>query len=405
MIDQDTVVPFGDPSWYNKEFRSPYYKDTHRRFAAKVRAFVEKELSPFVHEWDEQGSYPPELHQKISDAGLLAVSAPKEYGGTPPEDFDAFHEFIVIDELARCGTGGVIWALTTHSIALPPILHYGSQYLKDKIARDVLSGKKIMSLAISEPTAGSDVANLSTSAVKQGDHYIVNGIKKFITSGTKAHYITTAARTGTGMAGVSLLLIDANSPGVTVRRMKTQGAWISGTALITFEDVKVPIENLIGQENYGFLYVMNNFNHERYALTVMASRFARTCMEEAIKFGRNRKTFGKRLVDHQAIRHKIGEMARMCESTHALLEHITYQMKCGVEERKLASILCLAKVQATKTFEFCAREASQIFGGASCIRGGVGEKVERLYREVRILAIGGGSEEILLDLAMRQSKL
>jgi len=396
-------VPFSEPYWYGGDFKNPYYTDSHRKFQVMVRDFVDKELLPNVHDWDEAGTYPPELHEKAYKAGILSATWPKEYGGTPCEGFDQFHHFVLIDELSRCASMGLLFALCfTNNIALPPVLRFGSQYLKDKVARDVITGKKVMALAISEPSAGSDVANLQSTAVKQGDHYIINGVKKFISSGMKASYFTVAAKTG---SGISLFLVDSNTPGITARRMKTQGVWVSGTALITFEDVKVPLNRLIGKENEGFRYIMLNFNHERYGGCVMANRFARVCLEEAIKFGRKRETFGKPLVNHQVIRHKIAEMARHVETTHALLENITYQMANGVHDFKLAGLIALAKVQCTRTFEFCAREASQIFGGASCIRGGVGEKVERLYREVRVVAIGGGSEEIMLDLAMRQSKL
>jgi len=401
------LIPYGDPYWYNDDFKSPYYKETHKQFRAKVRTFVEKEIMPFCHEWDEAGTYPPELHEKAYKAGLLAEIWPEEYGGTPPSNCDTFHDLILVDELARCGAGGILWAVFfSFGIALPPILNFGSQFLKDKVARDVITGKKVMSLAVSEPYAGSDVANLQTTAVRQGDHYIVNGVKKFITSGTKASFFTTAVRTGgAGMGGISFLLIESDSPGVVVRRMKTQGWWVSGTALITFEDAKVPVANLIGKENDGFKYIMKNFNHERFVLSAMSNRYARVCVEEAIKYARNRKTFGKRLVDHQVIRQKIAEMCRQVEATHALLEQVAFQMQQNVEDGKVAGIIALTKVHSTKTMEFCAREASQVLGGASCIRGGIGEKVERLYREVRINAIGGGSEEILLDLAMKQAKL
>jgi len=236
----------------------------------------------------------------------------------------------------------------------------------------------------------------------------VNGEKKFITSGTKARYFTTAVRTGgSGMQGVSLLLIERGMEGVTVRRQKTQGWWTSGTAYIILEDVKVPVKNLIGKENDGFKPIMHNFNHERFVFAAMSNRYARVCIEESIKYARNRTTFGKRLIDHQVIRHKVAEMARRVESTHALLEQVAYQMNRlkQTDESALGGPIALLKVQATKTMDFCAREASQILGGASYIRGGIGEKVERLYREVRVNAIAGGSEEVLLDLAMRQAKL
>ena len=368
---------------------------------------MEKELTPYVHEWDEEGTFPPELHEKAYRAGIYGAIWPEKYGGTPPAKFDAFHDLILIDELSRCAAGGVLWScFFCFGIALPPILNIGSDYLKDKVARDVITGQKIMCLAVTEPSSGSDVAGLTTTARREGDYFIVNGAKKFITGGMKADYFTTAVRTGgEGMGGISLLLLEKGMPGISVRRMKTQGWWISNTAYITFEDVRVPVRNLIGEENKGFYSIMSNFNHERFVLAAMANRYARVCLEESIKYGRVRKTFSKRLMDHQVIRHKVAEMAREVESTHALLELIAYQMASGVDDRQFAGLIALAKVQATKTMELCTREASQIFGGASCIRGGQGEKVERLYRETRVNAIGGGSEEVLMDLAMRQAKL
>lgn len=188
--------------------------------------------------------------------------------------------------------------------------------------------------------------------------------------------------------------------------MKCSGVWSSGTTYITFEDVKVPIGNLLGKENKGFQYIMSNFNHERFGICAMTNRFSRVCLEEAVKFANKRKTFGKTLVQHPVIRWKIAEMARLIEATHHWLEWVTYQMntmgklEAGV---KLGGQTALLKVQCTKVFEYCAREAAQIFGGLSYTRGGQGEKVERLNREVRAMAVPGGSEEIMLDLGVRQT--
>jgi len=261
-----------------------------------------------------------------------------------------------------------------------------------------------MALAVSEPYAGSDVSSLRTTAVREGNFFIVNGEKKFITSGMKADYYTVAVRTGgEGMGGVSLLLMERDAPGVTTRKMKTQGWWSSNTAYITFENVKVPVAHIIGKENDGFKAIMDNFNHERFVLAAMSNRYARVCLEEAWKYAQVRTTFGKPLIQQPVIRQKLAEMARQVEATHALLEQVAFQMKSMVDGLSLGGIVALSKVQATKTFEFCAREASQVLGGNSCIRGGKGERVERLYREVRVHAIGGGSEEILLDLAVRQA--
>jgi alkylation response protein AidB-like acyl-CoA dehydrogenase len=206
-----------------------------------------------------------------------------------------------------------------------------------------------------------------------------------------------------------VLIIPAELEGVKTTRMKTQGWWMSSTALVAFDNVRVPRRYLVGKEGQGFKYIMRNFNHERFVLAAMANRYARVMMEEAIKYGRTRRTFNKRLMDHQVLRHKVAEMARQVEACHALLEQVAYNMKVCIEEGKddhhLAGMIALTKVSCTRCMDLCAREATQIIGGAACVRGGPGATVERLYREVRINAIGGGSEEILLELAMSRAKL
>jgi len=325
-------------------------------------------------------------------------------------EFDAFHELILIDEFSRCGSGGIGWGLFGGlAIGLPPVIHFGSPELIKNVAIPVLRGEKVICLAITEPTGGSDVANLACEARKSpdGKYYVVNGEKKWITNGVYADYFTVAVRTGgPGARGLSLLLIEKAMPGVVTRSMKCSGVWPSGTTYITFEDVKVPVENLIGVENSGFKYIMYNFNHERFQIVAQATRLARVCLEEAMKYSVKRKTFGKRLIEHGVIRNKLAHMARHVECTHAQLENVTYQM-CTMSHdearRKLGGPIALLKAQSTQTFELCAREASQIFGGLAYTRGGQGEKVERLYREVRAYAIPGGSEEIMLDLAVKMA--
>ncbi|KAF9585682.1 hypothetical protein BGW38_001235 [Lunasporangiospora selenospora] len=420
------MIPFGDPSWY-QDWDSPYYKDSHRRLRRALRTFVDTEIMPFVHEWDEAKQVPMFLFSKCADMGILAAIAgtgnlPVEYfdvektvlfrGGdkaiVPPGEFDAFHSFIIGDELARCGSGGVLWGLCGGlGIGLPPIIKYGSEELKQRVVTECLAGRKTICLAITEPSAGSDVANLTTIANEASDGYIVNGEKKWITNGTFADYFTAAVRTGgDGMGGVSLLVVERSMPGVSTRQMQCSGVWSSGTAYINFEDVLVPKANLVGKENRGFKYIMNNFNHERMGIVIQANRLARVCLEEAIKYGSKRKTFGVRLVNHPVLRNKIAHMARQIEATHNWMENVLYQtmtMPEDVQMIKLGGPIALLKAQATQTLEYCAREASQIFGGLAYTRGGQGEKVERIYREVRAYAIPGGSEEIMLDLGARQS--
>ena len=264
----------------------------------------------------------------------------------------------------------------------------------------VLAGDKRICLGITEPSGGSDVAQLKTRAVREGDEYVVNGSKMFITGGMRADYITTAVRTGgPGMGGISLLLIDAHAPGVTRTNLKKQGWWASDTAAIYFQDVRVPAANLIGGENQGFIGIMLNFNGERLGMAAGANAYARVCLEEAVKWARERMTFGKRLADHQVIRHKIADMVRQINATQSYLEMCAWRVQNGETP---AADLALLKVQATLTMEYCAREAMQILGGNGYMRG---SRVERIYREVRVNAIGGGSEEIMRDLAARQMGL
>jgi len=405
--------PFSDPGWY-QAYNSPYYNDSHKKLRKFFRGYVEENLMANVHEWDEAGVIPKEIYKAAGENGTIALCIgrpwPKEYIGECPWGFepDYFHELVMYDEISRTGSGGFLWGVAGGTtIGLPPIYHHAKPEVKKRVIPGCLKGEKVCCLAITEPTAGSDVANLKTTAKLEGDHYILNGEKKWITNGIFADYFTVACRTGgSGMKGLSLLLVEKDMPGVTTRKMKCSGVWSSGTTYITFDDVKVPKENLLGKENKGFSYIMQNFNHERFAICAMTNRFSRVCLEEALKFANKRKTFGKTLIQHPVIRWKVAEMARQIEATHAWLETITYQL-CTMEKMeaalKLGGATALCKVQCTKVLEYCAREAAQIFGGLSYTRGGQGEKVERISREVRAMAVPVGSEEIMLDLGVKQT--
>jgi len=406
-------VPFGDPSWY-RGMNSPYYKQTHVQWREKIRAFTEKEIMPYVQEWDRSKSLPKELLIKAYQAQILPACVGSkwltEFAGPGPEDYDSFHELIMIDELSRCGSGGVMWGLQGGlAIGLPPIFLFGSRYLQEKVVASCLRGEKRICLCITEPYAGSDVANLKCTATRTSDgrHFIVNGEKKWITNGIMSDYFTVACRTGgPGMGGVSLILVERGTPGLVTKQMECSGVWASGTTYITFDDCKVPAENLIGEENKGFKYIMYNFNHERWMIIVQALRFARVCLEESVKHAHRRKTFGKKLIEHPVIRWKIAEMARQVEATQAQVDFLTYQFTTMSKEEqnlKLGGETALLKAQATKVFEYCSREAQQIFGGIGYTMGGLGEKVERLSREVRAYAVPAGSEEIMLDLGVRQA--
>ncbi len=376
--------------------RSPYYNESHEAVAQSVRKFVEREIVPHIDRWELEGELPRALHVAAAQAGILGLGYPEEYGGHSA-GFDLFHGMTQTEELCRVGAGGLGASLMTHGIGLPPVLALGSDELKQRIAPGVLAGEILIALGITEPSGGSDVANLKTRAALQGDHYVVNGSKTFITSGMRADYLTTAVRTGgAGAGGVSLLLIPMDAPGVSRTRLDKMGWRCSDTATIHFDDVVVPRENLIGTENAGFIGIMRNFNRERLGMAMGCCGFARVCLDEAVAWAQQRETFGKALVKHQSIRIKLADMARQIDATQAWVDLCAWQVQNGCDQ---PADFALLKVQATQMLERVARDAAQVLGGASYI---TGSKVERIYREVRVNAIGGGSEEIMLDLAGRQ---
>ena len=374
--------------------RSPFYGPEHEAFRVTIRRFVEREIEPFATQWDEAGEFPRELYAKAAKVGLIGLGFPAEYGGV---ECDRFLRIMATQEFARAGSGGVSASLFSHSIGAPPILRRGSAELKARVLPHILSGEKLSALAITEPSGGSDVANLQTRASREGEYFVVNGSKTFITSGMRADYLTVAVRTGgPGMGGVSLLLIEGDAPGLQRTPLKKMGWWASDTATLYFENCRVPVANLIGEENTGFRTIMLNFNDERLQMAAGSTAFARVCLEEAITYAKARRTFGKPISEHQVIRHKLVDMAMRIEASQAMLELLTWRLEQG--EDPIAEI-CMLKNQATTTLAYCASEAVQIFGGAGYMRGA---KVERIYREVKVNAIGGGTEEIMKDLASRQ---
>ncbi|MCB9703636.1 MAG: acyl-CoA dehydrogenase family protein [Myxococcales bacterium] len=370
--------------------------DENERSALRelVRRFVDAEVSPHVDAWEAAGEFPRALYRRAGELGLLGLGFPEEYGGLPG---DHRSMIILTEELARAASGGLIAGLLSHGIGLPPIVHFGSDALKAELVPAILAGEKICALAITEPGGGSDVANLTTRARREGDEYIVDGSKIFITSGIRADVITTAVRTGgPGIAGISLLAIPGDAPGLTRTPLKKMGWRCSDTAALYFDGCRVPAGNLLGEENQGFLAIMRNFNGERLMIAAMAIAFAQVCLDESVAYARERHTFGKPLIRHQVIRHKLVDMATLIQPARAMLYDLAARVDRG--EWPIAEV-CILKNAATTCFERCAGEAVQIFGGAGYMEG---TRVERLYRETKVLSIGGGAEEIMKDLAARQ---
>lgn len=371
-----------------------YFDESHHILRQTVARFVEREIKPFVEEWEEAGEFPRELYRKAADVGLLGVPYPEEWSGFSG---DIFHEVVVSEELTRSGSGGIAAGLMSHGIALPPIIAMGTREQKERFIPPVLRGEKIAALGITEPGGGSDVANLRTRAVRDGDHYVVNGSKTMITSGTRADQVTLAVRTGEpGHRGVSLLVVDTASPGFSVsKKLKKMGWWASDTAELALQDVRVPVENLLGGEGAGFYGIMHNFQKERLYLALMANTTAALALEESLKYAKVREAFGKTLMGFQVTRHKLVDMATLVEVSREFTYRIAAKIQAG---ENMVKEISMAKIFSAEICDKVCHAAVQIHGGYGYMREYL---VERLYRDSRILSIGGGTSEIMKEIISR----
>jgi len=378
-----------------------YYRPEHLDFRESVRRFVAREITPYVSAWDEAGSFPRALYRRAADVGLLGLGFPEEYGGVAGTD--AFHRLLASVELAQCGSGGVVASLMSHTIGAPPLVALGSAELKARVLPPLLRGERIAALAITEPSGGSDVGALRTRAVRDGDHFVVDGEKTFITSGMRADHITVAVRTGPqddGARGVSLLLVDGDAAGLSRTPLPKMGWWASDTAHLRFDRCRVPATHLLGAPGAGFRTIMQNFNAERFGMAAGALGFSWVCYQEALGWARERRTFGGRLADHQVVRHRLVDMLARIEATRAMLEETAWRLDHAPgNDADLVASICMLKNTAARTMQFCADAAVQTLGGMGFVRGA---HAERIYREVKVNMIGGGAEEILKDLAARQ---
>jgi acyl-CoA dehydrogenase len=301
-------------------------------------------------------------------------------------------------QLCRAGSGGLIASLLTHSISLPPIVALGSSEIKAKVVTKVLAGEAVCSLCITEPSGGSDVANMTTSAKQDGDHFILNGEKTFITSGVQADFYTVAARTGgPGATGISLFLVERDTPGFTRTKLDKMGWLCSDTASLHFDECRVPKENLLGEVNKGFRGIMVNFNSERIFMSAQCVFFSRELIRHTTEWAQHRQTFGRKLIENQAIRHRIVDMQTRTAAANAYYQSVLDRYSRG--EADCVADISMLKNFCTDCFHYCADSAVQVMGGAGFMRG---HPVERLYRETKVMQIGGGSTEIMKDLAAKQ---
>jgi acyl-CoA dehydrogenase len=376
-----------------------YFDPSHQLVRDSVRRFVEREILPDIEQWEETESFPRELYLKAGAAGILGIGYPEAYGGS--HEGDLFAKIAASEELMRCGSGGLVAGLGSLDIGLPPILKWARPEVRDRVLPQVLSGEKISALAITEPGGGSDVANLQTRAVRDGGFYRVSGSKTFITSGVRADFYTVAVRTGEpGFAGISLLLIEKGTPGFTVgRQLKKMGWWASDTAELFFDDCRVPAGNLISVENMGFACIMGNFQSERLALALMANMTAQLALEESLKWARQREAFGKPIGKFQVIKHRLAEMATALEVSREFTYRQAAKMAAG---QSVIKEISMAKNFATDTADRIVNDAVQILGGLGYMRESL---VERLYRDNRILSIGGGTREVMNEIISKQMGL
>ncbi|PFH53078.1 hypothetical protein AMATHDRAFT_55449 [Amanita thiersii Skay4041] len=408
-------VPYAEPTWLTPGYHSPYFTENHREFQRACRKFFETVVRPDAEAREADGKRPSqEVIDKMAELNLHAMRmGPGKHlqgrtlmgGVVKPEEFDYFHELIITQEFARASLRGYADGLLGGKvIGLPPVLNFGSEELKAKVIPEVLSGRKFICLAISEAHAGSDVMGLQTTAVKteDGKHWIINGSKKWITNGTFADYFTVGCKTEDGF---TVILVE-RGPGVETKQIKTSYSSTAGTAYITFDNVKVPVENTLGEEGGGIFVILSNFNHERWVMCCGSARGQRAVVEECLKWVNQRKVFGKPLHSQAVIRSKLAAMIARCESVQSWLENITYQM-CNMTYRqqanKLAGQIAFLKSYSTACGQDTARDAVQIFGGRGITQSGMGRFIEHYHRTIPFDSLLGGAEDVLADLGVRQA--
>jgi acyl-CoA dehydrogenase len=367
-----------------------------RELRDMVRRFVERSVVGELDDWERAGELPRELHKVAAGLGLLGIGFPEAVGGSGGDLLDTI---VLTEELIQAGgSSGLVAGLLTHGIALPHIVADGDTDLIDRFVRPTLAGELIGSLAVTEPDGGSDVAAVRTKAVRDGDHFVLNGAKSFITSGWRADFVTTAVRTGgPGHDGISLVVVARDTPGFTrARKLEKMGWHCSDTAELSFVDARVPVANLVGRENSGFVLLMQQFQVERISLAVQAYATAQRCLELATDWVRQRSTFGRPLISRQLVRHKLVEMTQQIELARTYTRAVAEQIAAGDE---VVAKVCMAKNSAVAACSFVVDAAVQLFGGMGYLRE---SEVERHYRDSRILGIGGGASEVLAELAARR---
>jgi alkylation response protein AidB-like acyl-CoA dehydrogenase len=371
---------------------SIYFTEEHELFRQSVRQFIETEVVPRANEWEEKQEIDKAIWKRMGDLGFLGINFPEEYGGT---NADFFNTVVLLEEAARSTMGGFAAAHAVHQyMATAHLLKAGSPELKKKYLPKAISGEAWGSLAISEPNAGSDVGAIKTTAVKEGNEYIINGSKTFITNGYYGDFVTLACKTAPeqGMSGISLIMVDQNIPGFKTNKLKKMGWHSSDTAELFFDNVHVPASNLIGEENKGFYYIMESFQLERLVAGIGGVSGAQHCLEITLKYIAEREAFGRPIKKFQVLRHKLVDLATEIEAARQLVYQAAWLFSKGEMAVKECSMI---KLLATELGKKVADECLQCFGGYGYMEE---YTIARMYRDARVGTIVGGTSEIMKEI-------
>ncbi|MFN8259450.1 MAG: acyl-CoA dehydrogenase family protein [Chitinophagales bacterium] len=369
---------------------SYYLTEEHELFRKTLRDFLDKEVVPFVDQWEEDKRLPKELFKKFGEMGFFGMTQEEKYGGS---NLDFWYDVIFIEEVSKSNSGGFGASISAHPyLSLSHLKHEASDALKDRYLPKAIAGELVGCLAITEPH-GSDVAGIKTTAVRQGDKYIINGSKVFITNGVFADYMIVACKTAsTGSSGISMILVDGNSKGITRNNLKKLGWKASDTAEIAFDNVEVPVENLLGEENKGFYYIMQRFELERLTLALGALASSEWAMEYTLQYMNERKAFGRTINKFQVLRHRIAQLSAELESIKTFTYHVC---KMHADKNYCVKEASMVKYLATELSDKVAYQCLQMFGGYGYMEE---YKMARFFRDSRLGTIGGGSSEIMLEI-------
>ncbi len=369
----------------------------HQIFRETLRAFIQKEILPHIDEWEKRGEIDRRIWKRMGDMGFMGLNYPEQYGGLA---LDFYYSMILCEELSHCFSGGfTIAALVIQYMSAPYLLKYATEELKERYLRPVIAGEMVSAVAITEPGAGSDVKNIKTTAVRTGDYYIVNGSKTFITNGYYGDFFITAVKTAPdkGTKGISLLLIDRHTQGISANKINKLGWHASDTAELAFDQVKIPASNLIGAEGEGFRYLMDGLQLERLTAAIHSVATAESALQYTLEYLQQREAFGKKIAEFQAVRHRIAQITADIATTKAFVYHccdLQYEGTYAVRE------CSIAKLQASELAVQAVGQCLQLFGGYGFTED---YKIARLYRDVRVGTIIGGTSEIMLEIIAKMS--